>query len=240
MLSGYWNGNDFIFPYAPRPTYPGLPTLLGETVAPVTQPATAAPEVNNSPSGMVGPGADQSPNPVSIESALYGTPQAPNPMGLFGFQSPMEAALAPINAARQANQGLHAMMDTSGSAESTHGPGTSPGGISAGVPGSHSLADVHGFGGTEGGSVGGDSQSEAEAAAADSEGAGGGWAAGGYVDGKALLGPNPPGPDDGMGALDDGEYVIKASSVKKYGKGLLGQINEGKISKAKLKGLLGC
>jgi len=60
---------------------------------------------------------------------------------------------------------------------------------------------------------------------------------GGMVDG--LFGMNPPGPDDGAGYLDRGEYVIKKSSVNKYGKGLLDMINEGKVPAKKLKSLLG-
>jgi hypothetical protein len=60
---------------------------------------------------------------------------------------------------------------------------------------------------------------------------------GGMVDG--LFGMNPPGPDDGAGYLDRGEYVIKKSSVSKYGRGLLDMINEGKVPAKKLKSLLG-
>jgi hypothetical protein len=60
---------------------------------------------------------------------------------------------------------------------------------------------------------------------------------GGMVDG--LFGINPPGPDDGAGYLDRGEYVIKKSSVNKYGKGLLDMINEGKVPAKKMKSLLG-
>lgn len=63
------------------------------------------------------------------------------------------------------------------------------------------------------------------------------YAKGGMVD--SLLGPNPNGPDDGMAALDLGEYVIKKSSVNKYGKGLLDMINEGKVPAKKMKSLLG-
>lgn len=64
-----------------------------------------------------------------------------------------------------------------------------------------------------------------------------GWAyaRGGKVD--ALHGPNPPGPDDGFGALDKGEHVINAKQAKKY-RGLLEAINEG-APKKKLRGLLG-
>jgi hypothetical protein len=64
-----------------------------------------------------------------------------------------------------------------------------------------------------------------------------GWAKGGLID--RVYGPNPPGPDDGAGMLDLGEYVIKKSSVKKYGAGLLDMINEGKIPAKKMKSLLG-
>lgn len=65
----------------------------------------------------------------------------------------------------------------------------------------------------------------------------GGWAKGGLID--RVAGPNPPGPDDGAGMLDVGEYVIKKSSVNKYGKGLLDMINDGKIPAKKMKSLLG-
>jgi hypothetical protein len=68
-------------------------------------------------------------------------------------------------------------------------------------------------------------------------GGGDGYAKGGMVDG--LFGMNPPGPDDGAGYLDRGEYVIKKSSVDKYGKGLLDMINEGKVPAKKMKSLLG-
>jgi hypothetical protein len=63
------------------------------------------------------------------------------------------------------------------------------------------------------------------------------YAQGGLID--RVSGPNPPGPDDGSGMLDLGEYVVKKSSVKKYGKGLLDMINDGKISAKKMKSLLG-
>ena len=60
---------------------------------------------------------------------------------------------------------------------------------------------------------------------------------GGLVD--RVSGPNPPGQDDGAGMLQLGEYVIKKSAVKKYGKGLLDMINDGKIPAKKMKSLLG-
>lgn len=67
----------------------------------------------------------------------------------------------------------------------------------------------------------------------------GGMAQGGMVHGGLMFGPNPPGPDDGAVNLDMGEYVIKKSSVDKYGRGLLDMINEGKVPAKKMKSLLG-
>ena len=66
-----------------------------------------------------------------------------------------------------------------------------------------------------------------------------GLAQGGMVHGGLMFGGNPPGPDDGAVNLDLGEYVIKKSSVDKYGRGLLDMINEGKVPAKKLKSLLG-
>jgi hypothetical protein len=66
----------------------------------------------------------------------------------------------------------------------------------------------------------------------------GGFAQGGHVSMMHLQGPNPMGPDDGYGALKDGEYVINDKAVKKYGIELMDAINSGKISKGKLRGLL--
>jgi len=70
-------------------------------------------------------------------------------------------------------------------------------------------------------------------------GTGNAMAKGGYVHGGLMFGANPPGPDDGAVNLDIGEYVIKKSSVDKYGRGLLDMINEGKVSAKKMKSLLG-
>jgi hypothetical protein len=66
-----------------------------------------------------------------------------------------------------------------------------------------------------------------------------GMAQGGMVHGGVMFGANPPGPDDGAVNLDLGEYVIKKSSVNKYGRGLLDMINEGKVPAKKMKSLLG-
>jgi hypothetical protein len=80
---------------------------------------------------------------------------------------------------------------------------------------------------------------EQVAAAADPGQISDGLANGGMVHGGLMFGGNPPGPDDGAVNLDLGEYVVKKSSVDKYGKGLLDMINEGKVPAKKMKSLLG-
>ena len=66
---------------------------------------------------------------------------------------------------------------------------------------------------------------------------GSGAAMGGLI--TNVFGPDPAGPDEGQVNMMRGEYVIKKSSVNKYGKGLLDMINEGKVSAKKMKSLLG-
>ena len=59
--------------------------------------------------------------------------------------------------------------------------------------------------------------------------------------GKVNIAPqmfNPPGPDDRYAALQNGEYVIKKKSTKKYGDDVLSQINAGQIPARRLKSLL--
>ena len=100
------------------------------------------------------------------------------------------------------------------------------------------LADYYGGGN---GGDGGDSGSSGDGNTGGGPGTGAdgdsAYAKGGMVNG--LFGMNPPGPDDGAGYLDRGEYVIKKSSVNKYGRGLLDMINEGKVPAKKMKSLLG-
>jgi hypothetical protein len=97
----------------------------------------------------------------------------------------------------------------------------------------YSAGDSGGDGG-DGGGGGGDGGGTGAGA-----GTGNAMAKGGYVHGGLMFGANPPGPDDGAVNLDIGEYVIKKSSVNKYGRGLLDMINEGKVSAKKMKSLLG-
>jgi hypothetical protein len=87
--------------------------------------------------------------------------------------------------------------------------------------------DTSGFDGrTSGGDYGGDSY-----------GGSYNFAKGGKVNMKPQIN-NPPGPDDGYAALDNGEYVIRKKAVKKYGSNIFEQINAGKIPAQRMKSLL--
>lgn len=69
--------------------------------------------------------------------------------------------------------------------------------------------------------VGGSGVGAAGGTGTGSAGVGPGWARGGLVTQDRLIGPNPPGPDDGYGALDAGEVVIPKNMVS-----LLAQYSE--------------
>lgn len=107
--------------------------------------------------------------------------------------------------------------------------GGGDGGVSGGGGGGAAGDGGTGDGGGDGGGGGGDG-------GGDGGGGGAGWAKGGLV--NKVWGKNPMGQDDGAGYLDLGEYVIRKSAVKKYGKGLLDMINEGKVPAKKIKSLL--
>jgi hypothetical protein len=76
---------------------------------------------------------------------------------------------------------------------------------------------------------------------ANAGGPGSGGGADNYMGGliTKVFGTDPSGPDEGQVNIQRGEYVIKKSSVKKYGQGLLDMINEGKMPAKKMKSLLG-
>ena len=99
------------------------------------------------------------------------------------------------------------------------------------------LADYYSAGDSGGDGGGGDGGGGGGTGAG--AGTGNAMAKGGYVHEGKMFGANPPGPDDGAVNLDLGEYVIRKSSVNKYGRGLLDMINEGKVSAKKMKSLLG-
>jgi hypothetical protein len=72
----------------------------------------------------------------------------------------------------------------------------------------------------------------------DGVGDGSAWYKGGIVTKNRLIGANPVGQDDGYGALQHGEYVIKKDAVNKYGEEFLGLLNAGKLTKKQINSLL--
>ncbi len=169
-------------------------------------------------------------DPSTFGGAGYGTAVADGGFGVTGMTGagvaakggmgvdPAQAAqgIAAANAAAAAQAASDAAIADAAEAE---GFGLGPA-ATGDVGGNDSVGG--GFGGNDG----------------SGEGFGGIYSRGGYVNKKHLKGPNPMGPDDGYGGLDDGEYVINAKSVGKYGIELMNAINAGKISKGKLRGLL--
>jgi hypothetical protein len=85
---------------------------------------------------------------------------------------------------------------------------------------------------------GGNSSSSTDGPAGAAVSGEAGWARGGLVTMNRLRGPNPMGQDEGYGALQSGEYVIKKNAVDKYGEEFLGLLNSGKLTKKQIKSLL--
>jgi hypothetical protein len=141
---------------------------------------------------------------------------------------------------------LSAMRDAmnAGATSGYNGSTVSPSGMISG-----GLNQGPGYGGAptgDGGSDGGGGDSGGGNYGGNSGGYGGSYGSGSvggfYKGGKVtmdrLQGPNPMGPDDGYAGLKNGEFVINAKSVGKYGIELMNAINAGKILKGKLRGLL--
>ena len=160
-------------------------------------------------------GYGSQPGPSGITpTGLYGDQfagQQSTATGFFGgLAGRSEQAPAPVEtrdsmSSPAFNFGKESSIPTGGMVS----PGATYGG-GADAPG----ANADGFGGGDAG-FGGGSQA---------------FAQGGMVRLKDLLG-KAPGPDDGYGALQDGEFVIKKDAVKRYGVKMLEQINRRKIAK---------
>lgn len=169
--------------------------------------------------GMTGAGIAA--NPMGIDPATAQGQQA-----YSGGYSSAPSAAESSGGGGGASAPSGGMSGYGGSAVSAGGTSSAPGqgpGYGGGYEGGGGGDGVGGgFGGNDGSGAG----------------FGGIYSRGGYVNKKHLKGPNPMGPDDGYGGLDDGEFVINAKSVGKYGIELMNAINAGKISKGKLRGLL--
>jgi hypothetical protein len=109
-----------------------------------------------------------------------------------------------------------------------YGGGDGPSGPGAPGPGGDNADGSPDGGGNAG--IGGDGSP-------DGGGNSGNRAMGGLI--TRVFGPDPAGPDEGQVNMMRGEYVIRKSSVNKYGTGLLDMINEGKVPAKKMKSLLG-
>jgi hypothetical protein len=108
-----------------------------------------------------------------------------------------------------------------------------------GGPGNSSGSGAPGTGGdnADGSPDGGGNAGIGNDGSPDGGGNSGNRAMGGLI--TRVFGPDPAGPDEGQVNMMRGEYVIKKSSVNKYGRGLLDMINEGKVPAKKMKSLLG-
>ena len=178
--------------------------------------------------------------PSFLSSAALGrVNNALNPLGLINYDIPVEDAIPSYTQAYQAAQSYggasmaeqQAMNDALAEAAiGSYGGGSFAEQQAMNDAISQSISDQSGAGASDAGTGYGTGDSS------------GGFGEGQYNMGglvNRLGGPNPPGPDDGAGYLQRGEYVIKKSAVNKYGKGLLDMINDGKIPAKKMKSLLG-
>ena len=172
-----------------------------------------------SPTGLLMSGLNtmfgsQRPAPVEDVGTYFGK----NPINDFGFATQAEADAINAAAAQQEAQQQsvnQALNDLSARQETQMNAAPDTGG------GGYSASDYGGYSGSE-------TQSSGEAYSNFK---------GGLI--TNVFGPDPAGPDDGQVNIMRGEYVIKKSAVKKYGKGLLDMINNGKIPAKKMKSLLG-
>jgi len=177
----------------------------------------------------------------SVASGGYGVTSptgagiAANPMGVDPATAQGQQAMNAANAAAAANQAMTDAANAQATADAVAAGGLSSSDVAGGFSGSGAAAGSSASpdaGATNSPSSGGWGSRDAGG------GVGGGWYKGGKVTMDRLQGPNPMGPDDGYGGLKDGEYVINANSVGKYGIELMNAINAGKIKKGKLRGLL--
>ena len=145
---------------------------------------------------------------VSEQKAVAQGPMAYSGFRNFGKESAISGGgmVSPGMSGVSTDTGLQGQFDTG----QTGLYGDAAAGMDSNAPG----ANADGYGGGDAG-FGGNSQA---------------FNQGGMVRLKDLLG-KAPGPDDGYGALQDGEFVIKRDAVKRYGVKMLEQINRRKIAK---------
>ena len=154
------------------------------------------------------------PTPTGLYGDQYAGQQS-TATGFFGgLAGRTEQAPAPVENRESTPVGFSSPTVNFGKESSIPTGGMVSPGATYGGGGDAPGANADGFGGGDAG-FGGGSQA---------------FNQGGMVRLKDLLG-KAPGPDDGYGALQDGEFVIKKDAVKRYGVKMLEQINRRKIAK---------
>ena len=138
-----------------------------------------------------------------------------NPQGNPGTGSPLSDA-----------RGMYDALTTGASYDGLRADiGSLPGKIAdffgVGMDGAGAYGDAP-AGGPQQGGTGEMAAGTAEAAATGGQF---GMAKGGLVTRNRLAGPNPPGPDDGFAALDEGEGVLTAKALRHYGPSIVAKIN---------------
>jgi hypothetical protein len=191
----------------------GLATMAQKAMFPnfVAEQATVARGIDPATGLQVGGyGSRQAPDLQSFDIAT------PTPTGLYGDQY----AGMPAPKSNSFVESLFNSILPSSAVQlnpapvQDRAPSLTPAGMAAAAPG---VAEANIAGYDSGmGNFGGGSDSFGE----------GQYNQGGMVDAENLMG-QAPGPDDGYGALQGGEYVIKKAAVDKYGQEMLDAINNG-------------
>jgi hypothetical protein len=190
------------------------------------------------PSSSTGQGINS--NAISAALAMMALAENPVAQAL----SPVNAAIAGLLGQAMADGQIGGISDAFGALGSIGSP-TSPG--SQGVFGMGTISDAHGnvssisndgmIAASDAAMFGGDAAPSAGPGSSAGHGGGDGghgmdggfaYAKGGRVTKNRLIGPNPPGADDGFGALAHGEFVIKADTANRLGAKALKALNEGR------------
>lgn len=177
--------------------------------------------------GVIGSIAGNEMERQSINAALANAAAA-NPgydFGRLGFMDTLSGALNGMTFGALGNS-----LSDSMTREATRSVGQ------PGVPGvedPQSMIDAQSSTGSGGGSRDGTATSSDPGPGGIGNG-GNAWAKGGAVTAERLRGANPPGPDDGTGKLDIGEFIVNKMAAKHYGPQLMMALNNMAIPKDRL------